>query len=154
MREMFYDLSHETIYQRFFATRKTMPHENIQGFCNIDYDREMTLVAVLRRRAIETAVGWASYTRNPDNQTAEAAFLVPDAWQGRGIGTLLMRRLTEIGEARGLSGFSAVVLTGNARMLRVFEKCGYAMQTTPRGEVTEIRIPFEAPRAGWEDRVK
>lgn len=158
LREMFYDLSRESIYQRFFATRKTMPHENLQNFCTIDYDREMTLVASIRRNDREEAVGWASYTRNPDpssgqsdsEQTADAAFLVPDAWQGRGIGTVLMRRLTEIAEIRGINGFTAHVLSDNARMLRVFEKCGYPLVVKPEGDVSKIRIRFEGdPRRDW-----
>lgn len=149
LKEMFYDLSRESIYQRFFATRKTMPHENLQVFCNIDYDRDMTLMASIRRGDVETIVGWAAYVHDPESNLADASFLVVDNWQGRGIGTVLMRRITEIAEARGIMGFTAAVLTGNARMLRVFEKCGYPMQSRIQGDVTEIRISFEETRADW-----
>ncbi|GMU84231.1 MAG: GNAT family N-acetyltransferase [Phycisphaerales bacterium] len=149
LKEMFYDLSRESIYQRFFATRKTMPHENLQLFCNIDYDHDMTLVASIRRGDVETIVGWAAYVHDPESQLADASFLVVDSWQGRGIGTALMRRLTEIAEARGILGFTAAVLTGNARMLRVFEKCGYPMQSRVQGDVTEIKISFEETRAEY-----
>lgn len=67
---------------------------------------------------------------------------MPDEWQGRGIGSLLMRRLTQIARERCVHGFRATVLTGNIRMMRVFSKCGYPMQVTADGDVSHIRIPF------------
>ncbi|MFO0837268.1 MAG: GNAT family N-acetyltransferase [Phycisphaerae bacterium] len=152
MRAMFYRLTQETIYQRFFATRKLMPHEHLQRFCNVDYDRDMTLVASLRVGDDEKLIGFATYNLEPTGEFAEAAFLVDDAWQGRGIGTLLMRRLTEIAEARSVGGFSAVVLADNARMMRVFEKCGYPIEVLGRGETVSIRIPFTGEaRENWTE---
>jgi acyl-CoA hydrolase/ribosomal protein S18 acetylase RimI-like enzyme len=150
LHEMFYSLSQETIYQRFFATRKTLPHQNLQEFCVIDYERDMVLVASLPEGAVEKIVGWAMYSLSPETGFAEASFVVLDECQGRGIGTLLMRRLTEIAEARGLNGFTAIVLANNRRMLRVFEKCGYPLQTRLEGEFMQLRIPFkEKPRESW-----
>ena len=151
LRELFYKLSDQTIYQRFFATKKYMPHENLQRFCTIDYDRDMTLVAVIRDHDRERVVGWAMYVRNERTGFAEASFVVADAWQGRGIGTLLMRRLTEIAEARGVRGFTAMTLADNVPMLRVFEKCGYPVEVQREGEILRLRIPFEKPRHAWQD---
>ena len=150
LRDMFYHLSSESVYQRFFSTRKTLPHENLQEFCTIDYDREMTLVATISKHDVEQVVGWALFSHESESEFAEAAFLVADEWQGRGIGTRLMRRLTEIAEARGVQGFTAIVLATNASMLRVFEKCGYPVETVSEGEMIRLRIPFgEQTRESW-----
>ncbi len=152
LREMFYRLSQETVYQRFFATRKYMPHENLQRFCTIDYDRDMTIAAVIPDGSGEQIIGWAMYTLDPQTGFAETAFVVDDAYQGQGIGTVLMRRLTEVAEARGLRGFTALVFTNNIRMLRVFEKCGYPVDSTPEGDTVRLRISFEdTTRASWHD---
>lgn len=149
VHDLFYRLSADTVHQRFFALRKFMPHSNLQTMCTIDYDREMTLVAVVGREGKERVVGLAGYCTCPDG-FAEASFVVEDEFQGRGIGTLLMRRLTEIAEARGVRGYRAMVFADNARMLRVFEHCGYAMEQTPDGEVVKLRIPFEeSARQSW-----
>lgn len=149
LREMFYRLTQETIYHRFFATRRMMPHEHLQRFCNVDYERDMTLVASLRSGDDEKLIGFATYNREPEGDFAEAAFLVDDAWQGRGIGTLLMRRLTEIAEVRGLDGFTAIVLSDNLRMMRVFEKCGYPIEVVNRSDTLSLRIPFTQARENW-----
>ncbi|MGE0481217.1 MAG: GNAT family N-acetyltransferase [Phycisphaerae bacterium] len=155
LRELFYRLSQETVYERFMVVKRYLPHQNLQRFCTIDYDRDMTFVASVREGDVEKIVGWALYTLNPTTDFAEAAFLVDDAYQGRGIGTLLMRRLTEIAEARNLRGFTAVVLATNIRMLRVFEKCGYPLEIQRHGETLSLRIAFgETTRRSWDDRDK
>ncbi len=143
LRDLFYRFSRETIYQRFFAVKNYMPHKSLQQFCTIDYDRDMTLVASMNEGEVETIVGMAMYALNPQTGLAEAAFVVADDYQGRQIGSMLMKRLTEIAVARGIKGFTADVLSDNVRMLRVFQKCGYPMVTTQEGDVTSLTIRFE-----------
>ena len=71
-------------------------------------------------------IGMARYDVDPATRLAEIAFVVRDNWQGRGVGTLLMKRMSEIARARGLSGFSADVLARNKAMLMVFQRSGLA----------------------------
>ncbi len=149
LRDMFYRLSQDSIYERFFAVKTTMPHAQLQRFCTIDYDREMTIVAAASRAADAEVVGWASYSVDPETGLAEAAFVVDDNYQGRGIGTALMRRLTEIAEARGVRGFTAEVLASNARMLAVFGKCGYPVERVSENATIHLRISFEQGRSAW-----
>ncbi|MFN0137621.1 MAG: GNAT family N-acetyltransferase [Phycisphaerae bacterium] len=150
LHDLFYRLGQDTIHQRFFSIKKFMPHEHLQRFCNVDYEHDMTLIAVLPHEARERVVAFAGYNLESSSGMAEASFVVEDAFQGRGIGTLLMRRLTEVAEVRGVRGFTASVLADNLRMLRVFEKCGYPLFTERDGDVLRLRIPFEeTPRAGW-----
>ncbi|TWT42254.1 Succinyl-CoA:coenzyme A transferase [Phycisphaerae bacterium RAS1] len=151
MHDLFYTLSSETVHQRFFAAKKYMWHDNLQRFCTIDYDRDMTLVATIRKGATEIIIAWASYNLDARTEFAEAAFVVADVYQNRGIGTILMRRLTAIAEARQIRGFTATVLVSNPRMLRVFEKCGYPIQREREGDIYLLSIPFEeSTRELWE----
>ncbi|MCK6457489.1 MAG: GNAT family N-acetyltransferase [Phycisphaerae bacterium] len=153
LHDMFYRFSQETIYQRFFAVKNYMPHKRLQQFCTIDYDRDITLVAVIHEGEVETICGMALYALDPKAGYGEAAFVVADQYQGRGIGTLLMRRLTEIAEARNIRGFTADVLADNTRMLRVFEKCGYPVRTTQKGDVVSLKISFDdVPRESWAEQ--
>lgn len=147
LHEMFYSLSQDAIYQRFFSTRKTLPHESLQEFCTVDYDHDMALVATVTEGDTERIVGWAMYSQNRVTNYAEAAFLVHDDWQGRGIGSYLMKRLTEIARDRLIDGFTASVLTSNAAMLRVFEKCGHEVTTSQDGDLMTIAIHFDRPRS-------
>ncbi len=143
LRDLFYRFSEETIYQRFFTVKKYAPHASLQQFCNIDYDRDMTLVASLTQGDTEQIVGTAMYALDAKTGFAEAAFVVADQYQGRAIGSTLIRRLTEIAISRGVKGFTADVLTDNTRMLRVFEKCGFPMESRPHGDTLQLRIPFD-----------
>lgn len=150
LKELFYRLGQDSVHQRFFAIKKYMPHERLQEFCNIDYDRDLTLIAVVSTEGRDRAVGFAGFNVDSDTGFAEASFVVEDAYQGRGIGTQLMRRLTEIAEARGIHGFTAQVLADNLRMMQVFEKCGYPIEVNRDGDVLKLRLPFEGtPRASW-----
>jgi len=146
LRDLFYRFSEETIYQRFFTIKKYVPHASLQQFCNIDYERDMTLVAVLTQGDVEQIVGMAMYALDPKTGFAEAAFVVADQYQGRAIGSSLIRRLTEIAISRGVKGFCADVLANNTRMLRVFEKCGFPVESTARGDTLHLRITFNNRR--------
>ncbi len=150
LRDLFYGLSLETVWHRFFSTKRYMPHESLQEFCTVDYQREVPIVAEIQRDGRPQLIGWAAYWLDEKTNWGEAAFVVPDAWQNRGIGTALMRRLTEIAEIRGVEGFTAVTMIDNARMLRVFEKCGYPLHRTNDGEYIKIRIAFEEPREAFK----
>lgn len=145
LRGMFYRLSQETIYKRFFAFKKYMPHENLQRFCTIDYRENMTLVATVPVGDNERVVALGTYDLLPSSGLAEVAVVVDDDFQGKGLGTILVRRLAQLAQAVGAKGFTANVLRDNRPMLRVFEKCGYMMETVADGELRTLRILFHRP---------
>ena len=85
-----------------------------------------------RRRAADPAfVGVARYITNPDRESAEFAVVVADAWQGRGVGWLLMQKLIEYGRRRGLSRLEGAVLRTNANMRRFTEGLGFVTHDDP-----------------------
>ena len=124
MSDMFYDLSDQTIINRFFSMLKSMPHRRLQQFCCVDYDNEMSFVAITDEGPKQKIVGVGSYHLNPATHRAEIAFLVADAWQGKGIGTYMMRSLVKIAKARNIKGFTAEVLRDNLAMIALMHKSG------------------------------
>ncbi len=142
LHEMFYQFTQETIYQRFFTVKKYFEHKNLQSFCTIDYDRDMTLVATIRDDVITRVIGMGLYVRDPETNCGDAAFVVADACQNRGIGSELIRRLTDIARSQGLAGYTANVLDTNTRMLHVFEKLGLDMETKTEGDTLTVQIRF------------
>jgi acyl-CoA hydrolase/GNAT superfamily N-acetyltransferase len=150
LRRMFYRLSPETVHRRFSTLKKAMPHENLQRACTIDYLQDMMLVALHDDEEVERIVGVANYNLDRDTGWAEAAALVDDEWQGRGIGTVLMRKLTEVALRRGVKGFTGVVVGANIPMLRAFDACGYRVDAHPEGEIVRVRIEFTPARATVE----
>jgi len=142
VRDLFYKLSPASVHYRFFQILKTMPHEKLQEFLRMDYDADMALVVLPEITEGSPIVAIAHYRKTPQTNFAEAAFLVRDDWQGKGIGTALMNALVEIARSRGIGGFTADVLLENHGMLRVFHKCGYPVHSELEAGVYGLRIPF------------
>jgi len=124
LSDMFYDLSDQTIINRFFSMLKSMPHRKLQEFCVIDYESEMSLVVLKGRGPKQRIVGVGSYHQNPSTKRAEIAFLVADDWQGKGIGTFLMKQLVKIARAKHIMGLTAEVMRDNVAMIALMHKSG------------------------------
>jgi acyl-CoA hydrolase/RimJ/RimL family protein N-acetyltransferase len=131
LSDMFYDLSDQTIINRFFSMLKSMPHRRLQEFCVIDYESEMSLVVLHGKRPKQKMIGVGSYHLNPSTKRAEIAFLVADDWQGKGIGTYLMKELVKIARAKRIRGLTAEVLRDNVAMIALMHKSG----VTPRSSI-------------------
>lgn len=130
MSDMFYDLSDQTIINRFFSMLKSMPHRRLQEFCCIDYEKDMSLVVIHGRSPHQRIVAVGSYHLNPATHRAEVAFLVADDWQGRGIGTFLMRSMVRIAKSKKIKGFTAEVMRDNVAMIALMHKAGVPPKST------------------------
>ncbi len=129
-QELFYSLSDEAIYRRFFSSMQAMPHERVQYYTTIDYEAQMAIVAVLEKNGDEDFIGVGRYVRDKDSDMAELALLVRDDWQGKGVGTLLHTYLAQIAQSHNIGGFKAEILQHNKRALRVFTKAAGKVETT------------------------
>ncbi len=139
---LFYRLSQETVYKRFCGIVKQMPHKDLQRFCTIDYVRDMTLAATIMRGDIERIVALATYNLNAQSGFAEIAMVVDDPFQGRGIGKLLMQRITDLAKARQLKGFTAYTLGHKARCCACFDPPVTESKRPPTG--TASRCAFRS----------
>jgi GNAT superfamily N-acetyltransferase len=94
----------------------------------------------------------ARYDVNPATNLADIAFVVRDAWQGRGVGSLLMARMREIAASRGLEGFTADVLNTNRAMIAVFQKSGLHLQMEMADGVYHLVALFDPKRRARRSR--
>ena len=94
-------------------------------FTQIDYDREMALIAVDSKKGSDRQVAVARYIRLPDGRSCEFAIAVADGWQGRGLGRRMMARLIEVARERGLQAMVGWVLTSNRGMLEMVSRLGF-----------------------------
>jgi GNAT superfamily N-acetyltransferase len=118
LRRMFERLSPESVYQRFFAPIPLARRAALIHLAGVDHDLHESLVA----EAGGEIVGVARSDATAGASDAEVAVLVEDAWQGRGLGTLLLFRLARIGADRGLVAFRAAVLGENRAGLRFLRR--------------------------------
>jgi len=139
-------LSPESLYFRFFAVPDKDPGK-AEYLTHVDYDRRYALVAETEG-AIVGVARWERFADRPSH--AEVAFTVADAFQGRGLGSLLFRRLAALARTRQISVFEAEVLKNNERMLRLFARTGLTSTTRDQGRVLTILLaldPVAAPPA-------
>jgi acetyltransferase len=125
LEQGFFHLSAGTRRARFHSGIRALSPGMLQRFTRIDYDREMALVAV-DESAGGDLVGVARYFRL-DERGCEFAIVVDDAWQGRGLGSRLMRRLIEAARAQGLESMVGFVLADNIAMLNLAARLGFEM---------------------------
>jgi acetyltransferase len=122
-------------------------------FTQIDYDRELALVAVVddeRAPAHEVFVGVARYVTNPDGTSAEYAIVVDDAWQKRGIGRALIERLIAAAKRKGLTQLAGTVLRDNVRMLAFVASLGFALAPDP-GDGEQVTTVLDLAPARVDD---
>jgi len=124
-------LSEQTRYYRFFYRMHELTPAMLARFTQVDYDREMALVALADRGGTPEFVGVARYIGNPDHESAEFAVVAADAWQGRGVAWVLMERLIDCARKRGLKRLEGAVLRSNQKMIRFTEKLGFVVHDDP-----------------------
>ena len=132
------NLSDESKYFRFMDTLRELTQSMLVRFTQIDYDREMALIATVPGDdGNEVQIGVARYVTNPDGETVEFAVAVADDWHKRGIGRKLMNALIEIARQKGYRAVIGDVLAQNARMLRLMTTLGFTIH--PHHEDTAVK---------------
>lgn len=145
LRAMHSRMSDRTKYLRYFSAVGEVTARQLLVFTDVDNDSRAGLVAVLGNELI--AAG--TYHRHPGTTEAEVAFVVEDAHQRRGLGSILLEHLAAAAQERGLTRFTAEVLAGNPQMIRVFADAGYAVSREFEDGVVELAFdiaPTEASR--------
>lgn len=144
LRELFYALSEDTVYRRFFQLLPTMPHQRLQEWLAVDYVHELAMVVTMGLEGDEAIVALGRYDLDKRTNLAEVAFVVRDDLQGMGLGTQLLAALVEIARESGIAGFTASVLAENAAMLRVFHRVAPALESRLVEGTYEITMRFDA----------
>jgi GNAT superfamily N-acetyltransferase len=148
MRQLFYRFSDKAVYYRYFSEIKSMPHIKLQGTSTSYYRHDLPSWASLEERGRSRIIAEGRYVIRPGSPYADTAFVVDDAYQGRGVGSFLLRLLIDAARERGIAGFSADVLAGNQAIIRVFENAKQPLQAYMAHGLYRITLPFEAPLPG------
>jgi len=142
MQELFYRLSEEDVRTRFFQQLSSLTDSAAQHLCGVDYDEEMAFAAVLGPSEHERIVGASTYYLSPASGLAEVAYMIDPDWQGVGLGKTLHAGLVGYAREHGARGLKADVLSGNSRMMRVFERGDHSLSVTTEAGVAELRMLF------------
>lgn len=127
-KDLFNVLSPTSIYYRFFTPIKELSPDLLARFTQIDYDREIALVAVDQDSSTERIMGVARIIGDPDGEKGEFAVVVGDPWHGKGIGAALLGRCVEISKNQGFKTIAGYVLQENRGMVALGKKLGFTVK--------------------------
>lgn len=120
-------LSEETKYFRFMHAVQELSEDMLVRFTQLDYDRELALIAVTEEKGREVEIGVCRYAINPDGESCEFALVVSDQWQHKAVGHRLMGSLIDAARSKGLKTMEGEVLVSNHNMLKLVETLGFTI---------------------------
>ncbi|HQP28279.1 MAG TPA: bifunctional acetate--CoA ligase family protein/GNAT family N-acetyltransferase [Syntrophales bacterium] len=132
-QDMFQTLSEESLRGRFYQTIRTISHDLHVKFCNIDYEREMSIVAELREGERRRLIGIGSLISETVAARGEFAILVHDDFQGKGLAYKLLDTLVGIAVEKGLKEFYGIIERRNRKMVSLCRKMGMVEEPLPDG---------------------
>jgi acetyltransferase len=132
--EMFHNFSQESIHFRLFQTIiEPVAHEFSARYCNIDYDRELAIVAEMEDNGQRKMLGVVRLNIDPSEKTGEISFIVADPWQGQGLGSKMVDYVIEICKDKKLETINAVMLPDNFRAIKLFREMGFSIESLDDG---------------------
>jgi len=144
LEELFNALSEESVYYRFFTPMKTLSRKTLAYFTQLDYDRDMALVAIHKTQPEEQILGVARLMTKPGGTDPEFAVTVGDPWQGKGVGAALMDQLMAIAKERGMESIWGLVLAENTHMLALARKLDFSILRIPGENQYELKIDLRS----------
>ncbi len=134
-QEFVHNLSEESRYARFMNSVQELSEAMLVRFTQIDYSREMALLAVTEEQGKEVELGVARFAVNPDAESCEFALVVADSMHGKGLGNKLMIALMDAARSKGLQSMEGEVLKDNASMLKLVRRLGFSVTDSPEDDM-------------------
>ena len=126
-QEFVRNLSDEARYFRFIRSITELSPEMLVRFTQLDFSREMALIAVIDDQGESKQIGVARYVVNPDGKSCEFALTVSDEYRSRGIGSQLMNTMMDAARGHGVRVVEGEVLSSNRKMLSLMQELGFSV---------------------------
>jgi RimJ/RimL family protein N-acetyltransferase len=144
LQNLFSRLSPESIYFRFLGRPKDLPRAQAERLVNVDYEKRMAFVATCGTDDVRDIIAVARYAEVEGSPgLAEAGVVVEDRYQKRGLGTILLSRLTQYAREQGVQAFYASVHPANNRILRFIQRSGLPSESRLESGVWEMHVSLE-----------
>jgi len=128
LKKLFQSLSEQTMRFRFFQVIREVSHDTLTRYCNIDYNREIAMVAKMDCADEKRMIGVARIILQPGRKEGEFAVVVGDEWQRQGLGSKLVDYIIGIGKDMGLQKIYGDILSDNVKMIKLCEKKGFRLE--------------------------
>ncbi|HEX4439534.1 MAG TPA: GNAT family N-acetyltransferase [Thermoanaerobaculia bacterium] len=134
-------VSREALQMRFMSAVTQVARSTVDFMCAAEPRDRLSLLVIVDQGVGARVVAIGTYFAVGVGGHAEVAFLVQDAYQGRGISTLILERLAGIAAGAGFTGFEAEVLYENTAMIRVFRDSGFEVHQAAQGGSLHVEFP-------------
>lgn len=145
LQEHFYNLDKGDIVSRFFYKKNSFVRDDVASMYQIDYVKEMTIVAVTGEFGFGKIIAVGGYSLDPARNMAEVAFSVSREWQKLGIAGIIMRKLVETAKDNGIAGFEAFTAPQNHSMINLFRTLPYRVRTKFEDDLLGLCCRFDEP---------
>ena len=135
----------EDLYYRYFSEINEFTHEDLANMTQIDYDREMAIVAVRRTDDGEELLGVTRAISDPDNVDAEFAVLVRSDLKGLGLGRRLLEKLIGYTRDHGLMRLNGITMPNNRGMVTLARKLGFTVDIQLEDGIVSLTLPLAGP---------
>jgi RimJ/RimL family protein N-acetyltransferase len=148
LQEHYYGLDTIDVVSRFFHEKKSFVRKQIEHTYVIDYVKDLTIVAVEGPPGFERVLAVGEYYLEPESMQAEIAFSVVKNWQGKGLSSIVIRKLAEAAKRNGIKGLTAFTSKENKRMVKLFNSLDYEVKMTSQGEMISLEASFAREKEG------
>jgi ribosomal protein S18 acetylase RimI-like enzyme len=145
IQEHFYSLDKDDVVARFFHEKTSFVNEEIEGVSQIDYVKDLTMLAIVGEVGFGRVVGIGEYLIDPETNIAEIAFSISKDFQRKGLGNILLKKLAAAARSNDISGLIAYTSPSNQGMIRLFEQLPYKVSTFFDGDMLTLKCKFNEP---------
>ncbi len=143
IQEHFYNLDKTDIVSRFFHEKTSFVRDEAESVSQIDYIKDLTIVAVVGEFGFGRVVGIGEYLLDPSKNIAEVAFSISKEFQGKGLGKILLKKLCMAARENGIAGLVAYTSQGNKGMIKLFNTLPFKTKTFFDGEMLSLSCRFD-----------
>jgi acyl-CoA hydrolase len=143
IQEHYYNLDKEDVVSRFFHEKNSFMREEVEGVSQIDYIKDLTLVALVGEFGFGNVIAVGEYLLDESKNMAEVAFSVIKAYQGKGLGKLFIHKLAVAARENGIAGLMAFTSPQNKGMIRLFKTLPYKIDSFYDGEMLTLSCRFD-----------
>jgi acyl-CoA hydrolase/GNAT superfamily N-acetyltransferase len=145
IQEHFYSLDKDDVVARFFHDKRSFEKDEMEEVSQIDYIKDLTLLAVVGELGFGQVVGIGEYLLDSATNYAEIAFSISKSFQKMGLGRVLLHKLESAAREHGIAGFFAYTSAQNQGMIRLFKRLPYKVTTAFDGDMVTLRCSFSEP---------
>ncbi len=146
IQEFYYEMGTDDIISRFFHEKKRFLRDEIEQRTQIDYIKDLSVIAVVGEFGFGKVIGVGEYFLIPPKNMAEIAFTVHKAYRGKGLGKLLLNKLLKAARENGIAGLVALTHPQNKRMIQLFNSLPYKSHIVPEEDMISLSCRFDEPK--------